>query len=84
VVGVVKKSVSLDEHVAEQIEAAAREDGTTFSGWLSAALEEQLNLREGRRAMAEWEAEHPIPDDVREWARAELDRTLGDRASSGE
>lgn len=52
----VKKSVSLDEHVAEQIEAAAREDGTTFSGWLSAALEEQLNLREGRRGMAEWEA----------------------------
>lgn len=80
----VKKSVSLDEHVAEQIEAAAREDGTTFSGWLSAALEEQLNLREGRRGMAEWEAEHPIPDDVREWARAELDRAFGDRPSSGE
>ena len=82
--GVVKKSVSLDEQVAEQIEVAAREDGTTFSGWLSAALEEQLTLREGRRAMADWEAEHPIPDDVREWARAELDRAFGDRANSGD
>lgn len=49
---VVKRSVSLDERVAEQIDAAAREEGTTFSGWLSAALEEQLILREGRRAMA--------------------------------
>gem|GEM_PF-5647512 len=79
-----KKSVSLDERVAEQIEAAAREDDTTFSGWLSAALEERLILREGRRAMAEWEAEQPIPDDTREWARAELDRALGDRSSSRE
>ena len=61
-----------------------RSGASTFSGWLSAALEEQLILREGRRAMAEWEAEHPIPDDVREWARAELDRAFGDRTSSGE
>lgn len=79
-----KRSVSLDERVAEQIEAAAREDGTSFSDWLSAALEEQLTLREGRRAMAEWEAEHPIPDDVRDWARAELDRAFGHRPSSGD
>ena len=76
-----KKSVSLDEDVAEQIEVAAREDGTTFSGWLSAALEEQLILREGRRAMAEWEAERPIPGAVREWARAELDRALDEGSS---
>ncbi|KAA1419174.1 hypothetical protein F0U44_12035 [Nocardioides humilatus] len=78
--GVVKRSVSLDERVAAQIEVAAREDGTSFSGWLSAAVEEQLLLRDGRRAMAEWEAEHPIPSEVRDWARAELDKAFGDRS----
>jgi hypothetical protein len=82
-VGVVKRSVSLDDRVAEQIQEAAREDGLSFSGWLSAAAEHQLMLREGRRAMAEWEAEEPLSDEVRDWARAELDRALGRRSSDG-
>ncbi|WP_183093232.1 hypothetical protein [Nocardioides stalactiti] len=75
---VVRKSISLDERVAEQIDAAAREDGMTFSRWLSAALEEQLILRDGRRAMAEWAERQPLPEEAREWARKELDRALGE------
>ena len=78
-----KRSVSLDERVAEQIEVAAREDGLSFSGWLSAAAEQQLTLREGRRAMAEWEADESVADDVRAWAREELDRVLGGGSGSG-
>ena len=78
-----KRSVSLDERVAEQIEVAAREDGLSFSGWLSAAAEQQLTLREGRRAMAEWEAEEPVADDVRAWAREQLDRVLGGGSGAG-
>lgn len=78
-----KRSVSLDERVAEQIEVAAREDGLSFSGWLSAAAEQQLTLREGRRAMAEWESEEPVPDDVRAWAREELDRVFGGGSGAG-
>lgn len=52
-----KRSVSLDAQVAERVERAAREDGVSFSTWLSAAAERQLLLREGMRGVAEWEAD---------------------------
>ena len=77
-----KRSVSLDQRVAEQIEVAAREDGVSFSGWLSAAAEQQLVLREGRRAMAEWDAEDPLTAEERAAARAELDIALVDNPRS--
>lgn len=78
----VKRSVSLDDGVARQIEVAAREEGLSFSGWLSAAAQQQLTLREGRRAMDEWEREEPVPPEVRDWARAELDRALDEAAGT--
>lgn len=55
--GVVKKSVSLEASVAERVETAAHEDGLSFSTWLSAAAERQLILREGLRAVSDWERE---------------------------
>lgn len=57
IMGVVKKSVSLEAGVAERVEAAAHEDGMSFSTWLSAAAERQLILREGLRGVSDWERE---------------------------
>lgn len=54
---VTKRSVSLNDEVAAAVEAAAREDGVSFSAWLSAAAERQLLVRQGLRGVAEWEAE---------------------------
>lgn len=39
------------------VEAAAKEDGISFSAWLSEAAERQLRVRQGFKAVASWEAE---------------------------
>lgn len=54
---VTKRSVSLADDVAAAVENAAREDGVSFSAWLSAAAERQLRIRSGLRGVAAWEAE---------------------------
>jgi len=54
---VIKRSVSLADSVALEVEQAAKEDGVSFSAWLSAAAERQLVLRAGLRGVAEWESE---------------------------
>jgi hypothetical protein len=54
---VVKRSVSLDADVAAAAEAAAAEDGVSFSAWLSDAAQRRLRVREGLKGVAEWEAE---------------------------
>jgi hypothetical protein len=54
---VVKRSVSLADSVAAAVEAAAHEDGVSFSAWLSTAAERQLRVRQGLRGVAAWESE---------------------------
>jgi len=54
---VVKRSVSLGDDVAAAVELAAKEDGVSFSAWLSGAAERQLRVRQGLRGVAAWEAE---------------------------
>jgi hypothetical protein len=54
---VTKRSVSLNDDVAAAVEAAAREDGISFSAWLSSAAERQLVVRQGLRGVAAWESE---------------------------
>ena|SRR5271155_1506369 len=54
---VTKRSVSLSDDVAKAVEAAAHEDGVSFSAWLSKAAERQLRVRNGLRGVAAWEAE---------------------------
>jgi hypothetical protein len=54
---VTKRSVSLSDEVARAVEIASKEDGVSFSAWLSAAAERQLRIREGLRGVAAWEAE---------------------------
>jgi hypothetical protein len=54
---VTKRSVSLSDEVAKSVEEAAREDGVSFSAWLSAAAERQLRVRQGLRGVARFESE---------------------------
>lgn len=54
---VTKRSVSLADDVARAVEEAAREDGVSFSAWLSGAAERQLRVRQGLRGVAAWESE---------------------------
>lgn len=51
-----KRSVSIDAEVAAAADAAAAEDGVSFSAWLSEAAHRQLRVREGLGGVAEWEA----------------------------
>ena len=54
---VTKRSVSLDDEVASSVEEAAKQDGVSFSAWLSSAAEKQLRVRQGLRGVAAWEGE---------------------------
>jgi hypothetical protein len=54
---VTKRSVSLDDEVASAVEDAAKQDGISFSAWLSTAAEKQLQVRQGLRGVAAWEGE---------------------------
>lgn len=54
---VTKRSVSLAEDVAEAVEEAAKQDGVSFSAWLSNAAERQLLVRQGLQGVAAWESE---------------------------
>lgn len=77
VMSVTKRSVSLDDQVAERVEHAAREDGVSFSTWLSGAAERQLLLREGLLGVAEWEADaRPLSAEECAAGEALLDRLL--------
>ncbi|MGH9244803.1 MAG: hypothetical protein ACRD29_10900 [Acidimicrobiales bacterium] len=77
--GVTKRSVSLDDSVAERVEHAADEDGVSFSAWLSAAAERRLLLRDGLRGVQEWEEEAgPLSPEERAAGEALLDRLLAD------
>jgi hypothetical protein len=53
-----KRSVSLPPELAEAIDKAAAEEGTTFSAWLAETAAHRLRLRAGRRGLAAWEQEH--------------------------
>lgn len=79
---VAKRSVSLDDTVAERVEQAADEDGVSFSAWLSAAAQDKLLLREGLRGVREWETEAgELTAEERAAGEALLDRLLGDRTA---
>lgn len=79
---VTKRSVSIDDAVADRVEHAAEEDGVSFSSWLSRAAEDKLLLREGLRGVGEWEDEAgELTAQERAAGEALLDRLLSDRAA---
>jgi hypothetical protein len=74
-----KRSVSLDDTVADRVEQAAGEDGMSFSAWLSSAAEDKLLQREGLLGVSEWEATAgELTAEERAAGEALLDRLLGD------
>ncbi len=50
-----KRSISLPPDLAEAIDHAAAEEGTTVSAWLAETAAHRLRLDAGRRGIAEWE-----------------------------
>jgi len=53
-----KRSVSMPAELAEAIDKAAADDGTTFSAWVADTAAQRLRLEAGRRGLVEWEHEH--------------------------
>lgn len=53
-----KRSISLPPEIDEAVEAAALEEGTTFSAWVTEAARNRLIVRDGLAAVAEYEAEY--------------------------
>lgn len=51
-------SLSLPDHITTQVRHIAEEDGATISAWVAHAIETQILLRNGRKAVAAWEKEH--------------------------
>lgn len=81
-VGVVKRSVSIDDDVAARVEAAANEDGVSFSAWLSSAAEHRLLVRAGLQGVREWEAESgALTEEELLAGEVLLTRLLGERRS---
>jgi hypothetical protein len=74
----VKKSISLGSDLAAQIESAAAEEGTSVSAWLAESAAHRLRMQAGRKALAEWEAEHgAFTPQERAEARARALKMLG-------
>jgi hypothetical protein len=61
-----KRSISLPPDLAEAIDNAAAQEGTTVSAWLADTAAHRLRLDAGRRGIAEWERTHGAltPDEL--------------------
>jgi hypothetical protein len=53
-----KPAITVDAEVHERVLAAAADEGVSVSAWMTAAARRALLVRDGLRAVAEWEAEH--------------------------
>ncbi len=53
-----KRSVSFPPELAEAIDRAAADSGSSFSAWVAETAAHRLRLEAGRRGVAEWEAEN--------------------------
>jgi len=54
----VKLAITVDAEIHEKVVHAAAAEGTSVSAWLTSAARRALTVRDGLRAVAEWEAEH--------------------------
>jgi len=55
-----KLAITVDPEIHRQVVAAANEEGTSVSAWMTNAARRALLVRDGLRAVAEWEAEHGV------------------------
>lgn len=53
-----KLAITVDPDVHAGVVAAASEDGLSVSAWMTNAARKALLVRDGLKAVAEWEAEH--------------------------
>ena len=69
-----KLAITVDPQVHQQLLKAAAEDGLSLSAWITEAVRRALKVRDGRAAVAEWEAEHgAFTEEELEDARRRLD-----------
>lgn len=59
-----KMAITVDPDVHEQVIAAAADQGVSVSAWMTAAARQALLVRDGLRAVAEWEQEHGLLTDA--------------------
>jgi hypothetical protein len=53
-----KLAITVDPDVHQRVLAAAADEGVSVSAWMTAAARRALLVRDGLRAVAEWEGEH--------------------------
>ena len=53
-----KLAITVDADVHQQVLAAAADEGISVSAWMTGAARRALVVRDGLRAVAEWETEH--------------------------
>lgn len=82
-----KVTITLDEHLAEAMSAAAHRAGIPLSRLIASAAEREMRLSIGRAVVAEWQAEHGAftPAELAaaraEMAAADLERVRGAQAA---
>ncbi|HEX9547064.1 MAG TPA: hypothetical protein VF942_06980, partial [Acidimicrobiales bacterium] len=74
-----KRSISVPPELDAQIEAAAAQDGVTYSAWLAATARKEFTIRAGLDAVAQFEREHgPFSAEelaeADEWAKGAIGR----------
>jgi hypothetical protein len=71
-----KLAITVDRDVYARILAAARDEHTSVSAWMTEAARRALVIRAGLAAVAEWEAEHgEFTEEELARARARLERS---------
>jgi Arc/MetJ-type ribon-helix-helix transcriptional regulator len=66
-------TVSLPDDLAEQVKRSAGGE-RRVSSYVAAALEDYAERENLEQLLAAWQAETPVPDEIRRQAQAELDR----------
>jgi Arc/MetJ-type ribon-helix-helix transcriptional regulator len=66
-------TVSLPDELAEQVRRAAGGE-RRVSSYVAAALEDYVEREDLEAVLASWDAETPVPDDVRRQVQGELDQ----------
>lgn len=75
-----KLAITVDPDVHGRVVAAAADEGVSVSAWMTQAARHALLLRDGLRAVAEWEAEHgALTDDEMTSARRRVAEQLRPR-----
>jgi len=72
-----KMAITVDAAVHEQVVAAAADEGVSVSAWMTAAARRALLVRDGLRAVTEWEQEHgSLTDAEREAAQRRVTQEI--------